>query len=160
MEEDCFVLEFMCGLRTWFAILWAQHGNTCWTIKSSPLEMLVQNPFFTLRFWFNFISTWVTLSSPFVFTPLIITNILIFNPCLNTCLVFNWDLSVLMASLFFYLKSFFPPWIFRPWCILFTLLLLSLGCTKGNELHTLHLFFLVQFNGLFSNSGDFWGAFG
>lgn len=40
------------------------HGNTCWTISSSPLEMLVQHPFISLGFCSNFISTWVTLFSP------------------------------------------------------------------------------------------------
>lgn len=89
-------------------------------------------------------------------TPLIITSLLIFNPCLNTCFVFSWDQSVLMARLFFYFKSSSPPWIFSPQCILFTVLLLSPGCTKGNELHTLHLLFLIQLNGLFSYSGSSW----
>lgn len=110
-EGDQFVLEFMCGWRTWFAILWTQHGTTCWTIKSSPLEILVQDHFISFRFWSNFISTWVSLFSPKLpicphliiwnhpseITPLIITNhLLIFNPRL---FVFNWDQSVLMFIL-------------------------------------------------------------
>lgn len=74
--------------------------------------------------------------------------------------MFNWDQSVLTASLFFHLNSSFTPWVFSAQCILFSLLLLSLGCTKGNELHILHLLFLIQFNGLFSSSHEFWRALG
>lgn len=43
---------------------------------------------------------------------------------------------------------------------MFSLLLLIRGYTKGNELHILHLLFLIQFNDLFRNSGDFLRALG